>query len=59
MDRRVLLVHVAVEVGLITCVRGRIGQAARHSTAGERRHSGLLYFYPARLRTLKVLTKSM
>ena len=32
IDRRVLLVHVAVEVGLITCVWGRIGQAARHST---------------------------
>ena len=28
IDRRVLLVHVAVEVGLITCVWGRIGQAA-------------------------------
>ena len=32
IDRRVLLVHVAVEVGLITCVWGRSGQAARHST---------------------------
>ena len=30
--RRVLLVHVAVEVGLVTCVWSRIGQAARHST---------------------------
>ena len=32
IDRRVLLVHVAVEVGLITCVWSQIGQAARHST---------------------------
>ena len=32
VDRRVLLVHVGVEVGLITCVWSRIGQAARHST---------------------------
>ena len=32
IDRRVLLVHVAVEVGLITRVWGPIGQAARHST---------------------------
>ena len=32
IDRRVLFVHVAVEVGLMTCVWGRIGQAARHST---------------------------
>ena len=30
IDRRVLLVHVTV--GLITCVWGRIGKAARHST---------------------------
>ena len=30
IDRRVLLVHVTV--GLITCVWGRIGQAARHPT---------------------------
>ena len=31
-DRRVLLVHVGVEVGLMTCVWSQIGQAARHST---------------------------
>ena len=33
IDGRVLLAHVAVEVGLITCVWGRIGKAARHSTS--------------------------
>ena len=32
IDRRVLLVHVAVEVGLKTCVWSRLGQAARQST---------------------------
>ena len=32
IDLRVLLVHVAVEVGLIICVRCRIDQAVRHST---------------------------
>ena len=32
IDRRVLLVHVAVEVGLVTCVWGRSGKAAGHST---------------------------
>ena len=32
VDRRVLLVHVGVEVGLMTCVWSRISQAARHST---------------------------
>ena len=37
VDRRVLLVHVGTEVGLITCVWSRIGQAARHSTPVSRR----------------------
>ena len=32
IDRCVLLVDVTVEVGLTTCVWGRIGKAARHST---------------------------
>ena len=32
VDRRVLLVDVGTDVGLTTCVRSRIGQAARHST---------------------------
>ena len=32
IDRRVLFVRAAVEVGLITCVWGRSGQAARHCT---------------------------
>ena len=36
MNRRVLLVHVAVKVWLITCVWRRIGQAARHSTPVRR-----------------------
>ena len=30
--RRVLLIHVVVDVGLVTCVWSRAGQAARHST---------------------------
>ena len=32
VDRRVLFVGVDTDVGLITCVWSRIGQAARHST---------------------------
>ena len=36
VDRRVLLVDVGIEVGLITCVWGRIGQAASHSTPVSR-----------------------
>ena len=44
IDRRVLLVHVAFELGLITCVWSRIGQAARHFHSSERRHRSLLYF---------------
>ena len=32
VDRRVLLVDVGTEVGLITCVWGRIDPAASHST---------------------------
>ena len=58
IDRRVLLVHVAVEAGLITCVWSRIGQAARHSTPSQWRHRGLLYFYPKEVEDAKVLTKS-
>ena len=59
IDRRVLLVHVAVEVGLITCVCWtRIGQAARHSTPVSGGTRGFLCFHPRRLRTLRVLTKS-
>ena len=36
VDRRVLIVCVDTEVGLITCVRSRTGQAARHSTPVSR-----------------------
>ena len=36
VDRRVLLVDVGTEVGLITCVLSRIGQAASHSTPVNR-----------------------
>ena len=36
VDRRVLLVDVGTEVGLITCVLSRIGQAASHSTPVSR-----------------------
>ena len=36
VDRRVLLVDVDTDLGLITCVRSRIGQAARHSTPVSR-----------------------
>ena len=36
VDRRVLIVHVGTDVGLITCVWSRIGQAARHSTPVSR-----------------------
>ena len=32
VDRRVLIVDVGTGAGLITCVRSRSGQAARHST---------------------------
>ena len=32
VDRRVLVAGIDTELGLITCVWSRIGQAARHST---------------------------
>ena len=32
VERRVLLYDVGTDVGLITCVCGRIGQAPNHST---------------------------
>ena len=42
--RRVLLVDVGTEVGLITCVLSRIGQAASHSTpSSEQRRRGLIW----------------
>ena len=40
VDRRVLLDYVGTEVGLITCVWSRIGQAARHSTPVSRGAGG-------------------
>ena len=36
VDRRVLIVGVDTDVGLMTCVWSRIGQAARHSTPMSR-----------------------
>ena len=58
IDRRVLLVHVAVEVGRITCVWGSDWPTSQTSHSSERRHKGV-YFHQTRLRTQRVLTKSM
>ena len=38
--RRVLIVDVGTDVGLMTCVWSRIGQAARHSTPVSRSAGG-------------------
>ena len=46
IDRRVLLVHVAVEVGLITCVWSRVGQAARTFHSSEGRHKDFTLLPP-------------
>ena len=54
----VLLVHVTVEVGLVTGVRSRIGHAAKHSTPMSGSTGVQLYFYPKMLRTHWVLTLS-
>ena len=46
VDRRVLVVGIDTELGLITCVWSRIGNTARHSSPSSRDAGGLLV--PAR-----------
>ena len=58
-DRRVLLVDVGTDVGLITCVWSRIGHAARHSFhSNEQSGRGFVWSSPMRLSTLKVVTEN-
>ena len=46
VDRRVLIIHVSTDVGLRTCVRSRIRQAARHSTPVSRGAGGSIWSSP-------------
>ena len=55
--RRVLLVHVAVEVGLTTCVWSD-WPSSQTFHSSEWRHRVKLHFSPTRLMTLMVVTEN-
>ena len=58
IDRRVLLVHAAVEVGAHNLCVESDWPSSQTVHSSERRHVGLLYVSPTRSMTLRVLTEN-